>query len=302
MRLSKLNVPASYNYIACFLTLDCNLNCDYCINSFGKNSHDCFKKRSPVPGARWVQALNRLVTRANLPVTLQGGEPSLHPDFIWIINNLKSSLSIDILTNLCFDIDYFIANVDPLRLRRKAPYASIRASYHPSYMNLKKLIGNVLKMKRAGFSIGVYGVKHPRFTSFNNSAREKCLSAGIDFRTKEFLGYYEGKIYGNFKYPGAVGNSDKKTCLCKIPELIIGPDCSVYKCHHDLYNDYSSIGSLLDPEFVIEDKFRECSSFGECNPCDVKIKTNRFQEYGYCSADIRNIGRIKSVEKVRNDR
>jgi len=40
--------------------------------------------------------LNRLDCPVDLPITLQGGEPSLHPDFIWIIKNIKKSLNIDI--------------------------------------------------------------------------------------------------------------------------------------------------------------------------------------------------------------
>jgi hypothetical protein len=32
-----------------------------------------------------------------------------------------------------------------------------------------------------------------------------------------------------------------------------------------------------------------CYNFGDCNPCDVKIKTNRFQEYGHTSVEIINI-------------
>jgi hypothetical protein len=293
MSLSRLVVPAAYNYIACFLTLDCNLNCNYCINSFGRKK--TFSAGN-ISGEKWAKALNRLIPRIDLPVTLQGGEPSLHSDFIGIINQLRPDLSIDILTNLCFDVDNFIANVNSRRLRRKAPYASIRASYHPPYMNLEKLVDAALKLKKAGFSIGIYGLGHPEFRRQNLFARKKCLSLGIDFRMKDFLGKFKGKMYGKFKYPESVGNKIKKSCLCRIPELIIGPDCSVYKCHRDLYGGHLPIGNILDNSFEIEDKFRKCFSFGDCNPCDVKIKTNRFEAYGYCSAEIKAIRRVKRNE------
>jgi hypothetical protein len=165
-------------------------------------------------------------------------------------------------------------------------------------MNLENLINKVLKMEKAGFSIGVYGINHPEFSSQNAKADQLCSSLGIDFRIKDFLGEYKGKVYGDFKYPAAVGNKVKKSCLCKIPELIIGPDCSVYKCHHDLYRGYLPIGNLLDNSFKIENKFRKCFSFGDCNPCDVKIKTNRFEAYGYCSAEIKDIKTNKGNKAV----
>ena len=112
-------------------------------------------------GEEWVKGLNRLNSRLDLPITLQGGEPSLHPDFIYIINNLKPRFSMDILTNLQFDPEEFIGKVNPKRLRRDAPYASIRVSFHPEEVRIETLIQKTLKMRDAGFSIGVWGILHP---------------------------------------------------------------------------------------------------------------------------------------------
>jgi MoaA/NifB/PqqE/SkfB family radical SAM enzyme len=268
------------------LTLDCNLKCDYCINYYGCGNG--FKKPI-ISGKKWSEVLNRLVSRDDLPITLQGGEPSLHPDFIWIIKNIKKSLNIDILTNLCFDIDKFIDNIDPNRLRRNAPYPSIRVSYHPPYMDLNELIKKVLRMQKVGFPIGIFSILHPKFKQKVLEAQEKCQNLGIDFRTKEFLGEFNRKIYGTYFYPDAVGNGRRKKCLCRITELVIGPDGNIYKCHHDLYKDFPPIGNLLDQNFEIEDIFRECNQFGDCNPCDIKIKTNRFQSHGHTSVGIKDI-------------
>jgi sulfatase maturation enzyme AslB (radical SAM superfamily) len=286
MSLKDIYLPERYNYIACFLTLDCNLNCAYCINSF---AGDNGVKSRVISGERWLQGLNRLVCAEDLPITLQGGEPSLHPDFIWILKNIKQSLNIDILTNLCFDIDKFINQINPSRLHRKALYPSIRASYHPPYMDLDEFIATVLKMQSAGFSIGIYSILHPEFKQDVLEAQKRCQDLGIDFRTKEFLGEFDGKIYGTYLYPEAMGNTKRKKCLCRTSELIIGPDGSIYRCHHDLYKNSPPIGNLLEPDFKIEDVFRECNQFGNCNPCDIKIKTNRFQIYGHTSVEIKDI-------------
>lgn len=286
MSLRKIKLPQRYNYIACFLTLDCNLRCDYCINYYGGGNG--FKKPI-ISGEKWVEMLNRLVCSSDLPVTLQGGEPSLHPDFMWIIKNIKEDLNIDILTNFYFNVDEFIDNISPSRLRRNAPYPNIRVSYYPRYMNLDELIRKVLKMKKNGFSIGIFGILHPEFKSEILEAQKKCSHLGIDFRTKEFLGKFNGQIYGTYFYPHAVGNSKQQRCLCRTSELIIGPDGNVYRCHHDLYKELPSIGNLLDPKFEIEDIFRECNRFGDCNPCDIKIKTNRFQVHGHTSVEIKDV-------------
>jgi organic radical activating enzyme len=283
MSLKEIRLPPRYNYIACFLTLECNLKCSYCINYYGGGNG--FRK-PVIGGDKWVVALNRIVGQKDLPITLQGGEPGLHPDFIRIINNIKKSLSIDILTNLSFDVDAFINRVDSRRLYRDSPYPSIRVSYHPLKTNLEQMIKKVLRMQEAGFSIGIFGILHPKFKNTVLKAQKKCQDLGIDFRTKEFLGKLNGKIFGSYRYPAALSGVQQKTS-CRTSELIIGPDGSIYRCHHDLYHDFPAVGNLLDHDFKIEDRFRKCVNFGECNPCDIKIKTDRFQIYGHTSVEVK---------------
>jgi MoaA/NifB/PqqE/SkfB family radical SAM enzyme len=262
------------------------LKCDYCINFYdGIREY----KRQVISGKKWVLGLNRLLCPEDLPVTLQGGEPSLHPDFLWIIKNIRKDLHIDILTNLSFDIDEFINNIEPARLNRGAPYPNIRVTYHPERMDLDVIIKKVLKMQCAGFSIGIFAILHPRIKKKVLEAQEKCLNLGIDFRTKEFLGVLNGKVRGIYFYPQAVYNVKKKKCLCRTSELILDPDGDVFRCHRDLYRGCNSIGNLLDDSFKIRDIFRSCCNFGDCNPCDIKIKTNRFQISGHHAIEIKSI-------------
>ena len=280
--MKEIIIPEHYNYLAVFLTFACNLNCSYCINRFEKGN---FSRRH-LSGTEWVRILNRIVSREDLPLTLQGGEPTLHKEFIHIINHLRKDLPIDILTNLQFDVDEFIERVNPERIKRNAPYASIRVSYHPSQMNLEELIEKTLKMQDAGFSIGLFGVLHPEQEEEILTAKERCLKLGVDFRTKEYLGYCNGKLYGTYLYPNACTMEKAEEVFCKTTELIVGPAGEVYRCHHDLYEGFPSIGNLIDGAFQIQDIFRPCEVYGFCNPCDVKVKTNRFQQYGHTSVEI----------------
>lgn len=283
--MREIVIPDSYNYIAAFLTLSCNYRCSYCINYFGKSRFN----GGSISGEEWVRALNRIVPRDDLPVTLQGGEPSLHKDFIYIINDLKPGLKLDMLTNIQFDVDKFMRLVKPERFKREAPYASIRVSYHPEVMRLDETLSKVLKMQEAGFSIGIWGVMHPVHKDQILEAQDKASKMGIDFRTKEFLGEYNNSLFGSYKYEGACDKRFKKKCLCRTNEFIIGPTGGVYRCHGHLYESRKSIGSILDPGFKLEDAFRPCDWFGHCNPCDIKIKTNRRQVYGWTSVEIKDI-------------
>lgn len=279
--MKPIVIPQTYNYIATFLSLTCNLRCSYCINYFEEGN---FNKKQ-ISGKEWVEGLNRVVPREDLPLSLQGGEPSLHKDFISILNHIKPQLNVDILTNLQFDEDEFIRKVDPNRIKRKSPYASIRVSYHPATMKLEPLVKKVLTLQRNGFSVGIWGVMHPAQEAEILRAKEYCTASGIDFRTKEFLGEHNGKRYGTYRYEGACDKKFAKKVLCKTTELIIGSSGDVYRCHSDLYENRKPIGNILDEDFEIEDTFRECNVFGHCNPCDVKVKTNRFQECGHTSVE-----------------
>src|SRR5689334_4137310 len=110
--LPDILIPPHYNYVAIFLTLSCNLACSYCINRF-----DNFRyRKGHMSGDQWVRGLNRIVSRDDLPVTMGGGEPSLHREFTEIINGIRPGLNIDLLTNLEFDIDRFMVEVPAARI------------------------------------------------------------------------------------------------------------------------------------------------------------------------------------------
>jgi len=282
-----------HNYVAFFPTLACNLRCSYCINLHGAGSRYQQAKRANLTPEEWIQATNRLILRDDLPLTFQGGEPTLYKGFYKIVNEVKEEIKMDLLTNMAFDVDEFIENVPVWRFLREAPYAAIRASYHPGQNDINDLIKKTLKMQEAGFRVGLYGVLIPDNAIERHilEVKETCLKLNIDFRTKEFLGVYKGQLYGTFKYENPINSDQMLHCECKTTELIVDPGGYVYKCHADLYQGRNPIAHILDKNFTEEeiDKFRDCDFYGDCNPCDVKIKTNRFQIFGHTSVEIRNV-------------
>ena len=235
---------------------------------------------------QWIEGLNRLVLKSDLPITLQGGEPTLHRGFYQIVNGINKETNLDLLTNMQFDTNIFRAKISPRRINRKAPYASIRVSYHPRVMDLEKTMQKAIELQNSGYSVGLFGVMHPRQEEIILAAQEKCSDAGIDFRTKEFLGFHDSRLYGRYLYPEAVMGKKHDPVLCKNSEMLIDPAGFVFRCHHDVYNGLNPIGHILDPKLKIESTFRRCQFYGKCNPCDIKIKNNRFQKFGHCSVEI----------------
>ena len=242
----------------------------------------------------WIAAANRLVLRDDLPLTLQGGEPTIYPGFFEFVNDVKPEIKMDLMTNLMFDVDNFIKNVPVTRFLREAPYAAIRVSYHPGQNDIDDLVKKTMLLQEAGFRVGLYGIEHPNpaINGHIKKVQEKCKDLGLDFRTKEFLGEHEDVMYGTFKYEGCVAGDVLKQCECRTTEIIVDPSGNVFRCHSDLYHARASIAHILDADFNEEtiDEFRTCEFYGDCNPCDVKVKTDRFQVFGHTSVAIRNVG------------
>lgn len=281
--LPEISIP-DCTYIGAFLTLRCNYACSYCINK-----HGTIKPRHEMSAAQWCEGLNRLkIDRGRMvPVTLCGGEPTVHREWSDIISGIKEEMYIDILTNLTFDLEEFMFAAPPSRWERDVPYPAIRISYHSEFANYDRLLDKALKLDIWGYPLAIYVVAHP--TVNVEPLKRKAEKMGLDFRPKEFLGWHDGRLYGEYKYPEAVkGERVGRNVMCRTHELLISPDGNIHRCHRDLYSGENPVGHILDPGLKILFGSRECSEMGTCNECDCKVKNNRFQQFGSCSVEIIN--------------
>jgi len=276
-KLDTYIVPNSINYIAAFLTMGCQLRCSYCINRAGK-----LVCKPTIPYQTWVKGLSRFITRPDLPITLQGGEPTTYKGVYELIQHLPDRIQLDILTNGQFDIDKFVQKVNPKKFGREAKYAPIRFSFHAEQMDANDTIDRILKLKEHGFKVGVWAVDHPVWKRQNHEFMEMCLATGIDFRWKDYL----DNGYGEYKIPHSVFQKKTRDCSCRTTEILISPTGYFHRCHADLYADRFPIGHILDKKLPMFEAWRPCAQLGQCNPCDLKVKTNRFQEYGHTSVQI----------------
>ena len=284
--MKPIIIPNDFNYIAAFLTFSCQLRCSYCINHHGD---DLYKGRW-MDGKQWIEGLNRIKTRADLPITLQGGEPTVHKHFFEIVRGVREDIPLDLLTNLEIGAERFMQSIPATRIKRVAPYASIRVSYHHGQSHYFDLIEKVRRMQGRGYSIGIWEVDHPEYTGEVHERAKRARAEGIDYRIKEFLGPWKGRNYGTMRYDGAVNAPQLRHCDCRTSELLIDPTGYIFRCTSDLYANRCSIGHLLDEQPPKLGQWRECAVYGRCNSCDIKIKTNRFQEYGHSSVEIKNVG------------
>lgn len=285
--LPEIVLPESFNYIALFLTFSCQLRCSYCINHHGG---DLVKGRW-LNGEDWIKGIRRISTRPDLPITIQGGEPTVHKSFYDIVSGINSEIPLDLLTNLEIDAYTFCAKIPADRFKRKSPYASIRVSYHHGQSDFNKLVAKVKYMLDRGYHIGIWEVDNPDYHSEVIYRQQVAHSLGIDYRLKEFLGPHKGMVHGTYRYKDSVNSKVLRKCDCRTTELLIAPDGYIYRCHSDLYASRLSIGHILDPNFSGEmlGQWKSCNVFGRCSSCDTKLKTDRHQTYNWTSVEIKNL-------------
>jgi hypothetical protein len=271
-------LPDTLNYIGIFLTLECNLSCSYCINDPQQSGQretlfpiQAKSLRKSLTPAEWAEALNRIPFRQDLPITLQGGEPTLY----WGSKGLGMILSetphyFDLLTNFALKPAVLAKNLNgqQRKLQRDAPYPSIRVSYHAEEMDrvwhgkgFAELVNRCEELRDYGFrvspskaesDVGIYMVAHPQ--NKLTTEMESAYTGRVPFETKEFLGVHDGKLHGHYLYPFSTDliahniHPHTLSCECRTTELLIDPLGFVWGCHFYLYQSWIAAGPVKEFE------------------------------------------------------
>lgn len=263
--MTPLIPPPSLNYIGAFLTFDCNLNCSYCINDpeqRGDRKTIFLTQKSlyrmELSPAEWAQALNRLPAREDLPVTFQGGEPTMYwaGDGLGLILD-QTEIYADLLTNFALKPEVFTRklNGQQNKLKRASPYPPIRVSFHIKEMDrtwgdgFAELVSRCEGLREHGFTVdpdpsvsnvGIYVVDHPE-NHVTRYMQDYCKDK-VPFFMKDFLGVADGELHGQYGYPYSTDlisrgiHPTTLNCECRTTELLIDPLGFVWGCHFYLYH------------------------------------------------------------------
>ncbi len=288
--MKKIIVPADYDYVGIYLTDKCFLKCPHCITNYRGSNFIGRKTTGGLTPEQWAIGLNRLELPLDVPITLQGGEPFLYQGIGEVLENSRHK--VDVMTALppMLTPDFFLKLKTLDWNRRAAPYPTIRVSFHKGQNDFKELVHRIAALDDI-LSIGLYYLTHPSVSEDEILAMKVYAKEnGVELRAKDFLGLHDGKMYGMFKYPGSVdGKKTGARVFCRNTVMVVGPDGMIYRCHSDLYFNRrdSLLGNILDEDFEFPKGYLPCDNFGLCSECDVKIKNNHYQQFGYTSVDIR---------------
>ncbi len=299
--MEKIIVPDNYDYVGVYITNKCHLRCPYCITEHFDAEYK-EKHRELLSAEQWVTHLNRFVLPEDVPITLQGGEPFVFKNIWHFLENMEHP--VDIMTALPDWVtkEKFLALKTLGWNKREAPYPTIRVSWHKGQNDFRDLIPRIAELQTL-LSIGLYYIEHPGY-EINEIEELKAMANdyGIELRSKEFLGEWEGEHLGTYRYQGASnGKVLAVPVMCKNSVVPIGPNGNIYRCHSDQYFEREdlALGNVTDQSFAFPEQHQFCSNYGLCSECDVKVKTNHYQQYGYTSVDIQFLNEEDEAKYVR---
>jgi len=166
------------------LTHDCNYRCSYC-----ETWRDDVKTPEYVEPSEWKEIWDRIFDiYYTCLVRFSGGEPSVYPGFIDIVSAVAEKHSVDITTNLSFDVKEFVKKVTPGNV-------AVSASFHSEFNDIHDFLERVLYLHNNGIISTICYVAYPphldRLQHYKSVVEEK----NIMFKFLPFTGEYNGKKY-----------------------------------------------------------------------------------------------------------
>lgn len=227
-----------------YLTLECNLSCHYCVNRFlGK-----IKKYKLVSGTDWIKAINR----ERRDVAFTGGEPTLHPDFIEIINGIDPKLHVKVYTNFKWNNDFLKRYIKEIKRQ-----VEFYGSYHPPSGRPEQFIKIVNELKKHNkFNGSIHAIRYRNQEKFLREVSKIFKKKSIDIEIDK--DQYEVYDYCAKKF-------DKKV-LCSKKVILIAPDGYRYQCVSKIVRGLYPLENFIKGHISSEKIESIC--FGYCAPCD----------------------------------
>lgn len=297
-----------------FFNLDCNLKCHYCIQkiSLPQKPLANYGIRS---GKEWVEALNAIANRTKKrflrparikKLSILGGEPTIYPEFLYVLNNLDKNWRITITSN--FDSPFFDQDIRMMKGIKNKRRIRFNGSLHFLHTSLDKFMANVQKLKEAALNVHIlYLVVHPAYLAEVIDYKRRLQKVHPRVKLQRFLGFYQDDLYpekpdceieqeqidGIFNYPlyrEGFGQKRTSDIFCHSDKVLIAPNGDIYNCHYKLYTGHKDkLANLFVDEVLVRvpRRYFPCGDFGFCNPCDSE--GHRFKKLD---------GSIESISRV----
>lgn len=141
------NGKVTFGWDLCYT---CNYRCPYCGVWERKTEEDFL-----LSVEEWMKVWHRLYEMyGSIHIYLSGGEPSTYPYFFELVRGLSKEHTLEICTNLSWDIDRLIPEI-PVAILKVAP------TFHPTFANFEDFFAKAVKIKEYLPNFQVYYVAYP---------------------------------------------------------------------------------------------------------------------------------------------
>lgn len=258
----------------------CNYKCSYCFLT-GKWEKAALENRYPGT-AKWLAIWEKIYDKyGSCHIHFSGGEPSVYPDFFTLIGALAKKNTLELSTNLSFEVKPFIEAMEGHK-------AEVLASFHPEFADWGIFFEKILELKRNNFSVSVCYVAYPPLLGEMEKIKAECDANMISFIVQPFRGIFRGRTYPESYTQKEVeiirtyassfsineilldyhlNKGSKHNVLCRMGQMY----AKIYACA-DVYRceaiEGTKIGNLLeDQDFKLLDEAAPCEKF-PCSYCD----------------------------------
>jgi len=164
---------------------ECNYKCSYC----SVRVEHAGEKVNYLSVQQWKDIWDKLFDDyGSAHIRFSGGEPFVYPNFIELINMLSEKYTMDVTTNLSFNIEHFLKNVKPGEV-------SISASFHPDHITFEDFLQKIMILNKNGFPSDIAYVAYPPNLKDLQGYRALCKEFNILLKVIPFQGEYGGKRY-----------------------------------------------------------------------------------------------------------
>ena len=191
--IDRKSIPPNYVFITWDIHYGCNYNCMYCNTPKpwdppGKWDRD--RDKVVYPGIdKWIKIWEDIYKKyGSCEIHITGGEPFIYPSFMELIMHLSKIHTLEIITNLAWEPDYFVKNLSPERVR-------IGTSFHPEFANLKEFLNKHMILREYGFETWANYVAHPTIMDKMGEYKPEFDKAGVSFNIQPYLGWYQDREY-----------------------------------------------------------------------------------------------------------
>src|SRR3989339_15798 len=148
----------------------CNFRCPFCW--FNGNWEEMAGHNRIIPIEDMISLWKRFREKyGECHVMITGGEPTLYPNFIDLIEELSKIHTVKVTSQLSTDMYTFAERLDPQRV-------VLDMNFHPLESKLEPFTRKVLYLKKKGFKGGVCYLAYPPVMTEIDFYREKFEAAG----------------------------------------------------------------------------------------------------------------------------